>query len=759
MIPADTWGIVGAAPALAAPSSQQGGFTFESALADALRHPCVVLLFTCWQPELTPLCEVLRFQLMAAGKYPWASLNASWSVVPFGPYDRRQIQAPNLAAEHVWETRREARLARRARSVHPLDLRELDWELAYRRNRAALRDTRLGLGDFLPIDRVRRNGEVEQGTRSVLGAKCSRSELRLGLLVPAFGVSNETVAAVLVRSEHLLIDLQALRAPTAAGIASCVARLRQAQGGMILLAQSPSEVMSFFTLSGIRPSYSIAVGAPPQSPILETATVGRDRLQREREFEATIAPLEPMGEGLKSLIDQVRHAWWEANQLLRSGQARPAFDQLERSLHALTAASPSTARLFNAARRLVNDTAAGSHVAERLSVSVELLHRALNADQRVLVLTRSSQMADGFRQAFAEQWACDVSELSAFGVRVTPSYPEQVRGASEDVVLVTGFFGAQCLDAILAARAPRVVWLLDPVEARAAYHLTSRYIQALERARLESVTPVLKSMLEALEPLLVPETESVVLRLDAAEPSRGERLRITERASGRTKQDNRIVAVWLSDGTVLEVHPERRFDVLDNVRMAIERVGADQLLPGDQVVVVHGDYQRTLAELLLEVLDNGPLKQFATQRKIWLVLVNQAAASLNIAEITRRLESRGFFLDRQTVRLWVMRDSDGLSRRNAPRSRAEFHAFAAALELLLPTDYLDQLYESIRKWRVGHRVAGRLLVRVMCAAALGRLDVRTVDRIRGEWGGLDISDLLEGARVVSVDHIDIGVAE
>src|SRR6185503_12862331 len=96
---------------------------------------------------------------------------ATWSIVPYRTSDRVLAEQPRYRAEDVWNVRCETRIARRKRPVHVLDMREADWEFAYRTHRKGLINERCGANSFLGFDRVGRGGEVHYGSRPLLGNK------------------------------------------------------------------------------------------------------------------------------------------------------------------------------------------------------------------------------------------------------------------------------------------------------------------------------------------------------------------------------------------------------------------------------------------------------------------------------------------------------------------------------------------------------------------------------------------------------------
>jgi hypothetical protein len=727
-------------------------------LSSALQNGGVTLALTSWVPFTTPLTFAADVQLRLYRRLEGFPLNATWSLVPCRAADRALAEETRYRPDAVWSARCEARIARRHGHAHPLDMREADWEMGYRRNRASIRTQRLGANSFIGFDRVGHEGRIHAGSRPVLGHRRDRDSIRPTILIGARGVADDEMAEVIASADIAIIDIQDLRAPTALRACTLVLAKRPHSGATLVLAQSPCEALRLFGDAQRWPRCVLEGGRAPALSDIGVSALARDRIQGEVEFEAAVTPLESLSPLLQPAIRQARRAWWEANQLVAPLQARPAFDAFKRELETLGRMAAHDARHFTSARRLIDDAATGKHIAERFEACLDSIRTLVKEKSGVLVLARSTSSSIALSEAVAQRLGCSTLDLKRQGIRFASAYPSGVRGGQEKSVLLTGFFGQHSLDAIFATNAVRAQLLLDPVESRDAFTLLERQLAFVQGTQAVGIAASLALARQAIRPNVIPQSETVsvgfqtqgTLEADNALLD-GERIRI--RDVGEPEDDASAVLIVLGDGTILDVASERRFDVLDHDRRSIRKVAAHELQPGDEVVVVQGDYRRTLSELLLEALDTGPLKQLAIRRQTWLALVNAAAQHKSLGVIAREMAALGFPVDRPTIAQWVMRNDDAFAEMAAPGSGEVFRAFAQALQVPLPERDIDAWYQDIQKLRVVHRTAGMNLARAMCAAALGRLDTRTLAKMRQDWGGLDISDLIEGTHLATVEDV------
>src|SRR5207302_8953376 len=148
----------------------------------------------------------------------------------------------------------------------------------------------------------------------------------------------------------------------------------------------------------------------------------------------------------------------------------------------------------------------------------------------------------------------------------------------------------------------------------------------------------------------------------------------------------------------------------------------------------------------------GKLCSLAEKRGIWLTLLKAviAGTSPNLRNIHRRLLQKGIKVSYQTVLSWT-RSPNG-DDQAIPAYWSHFKALAEELHITLPEKYLLDIYNSIRRWRTLHRLAGRNLVRTMRNVYLGRLDSTALAQIEREWG-LSTRELIQSTKLMEVDSI------
>lgn len=718
----------------------------------SVRQRQCVVAFTGWQHLPDVVLLAADHHLTDPARLDCLSLYTAFGVAPFRPADRRMMELAIYSPAAALQARREARMTRaRTRTVDEL-LEEVDWEEGYRRQAERLTTPTLGANSFLSIDRVWQGAYVSHGTRPTLGSHCRRQRRRPSLLVPAFGVLDDSAAALLADVEILLLNIQDLRALNSLAMTRAILTKRGMARPTVIITQSPNELRDFLQGFSQYPPVLRESGPLPQLAECDVISVGTDRPQHERIFDASLRPLAELSDRVRELADLAKRAWWEARQVLSPDHPRPALERLRTSVDALSRIVPHEARLLRAAEHFISDPSRSSSEA-RLSESIRAVNSTIETDESVLVLARDSWSVNVLQRRLADHWECVPSDLAHLGVRFATAYPGSVRGHNPHTVIATGFFGPRSLDAMLAARPKRLRLLLDPIEAGWLISCAAQQHQLLARyGACVSLQP-LEHIRRAASTVAIPD--AALVTLDTTLGS-GATYHIRSSDTGgaeasTTEEAEREVSIFLYDGTVLHAPAHRRFDVLTGSRTAIARVTAECLEPGHEIVVVAGDHQRTLSELLLEVLDQGPLKECATKRDLWLSLVHDAAARSNEDAILRRFRQE-YPIDRGQLRRWILQAGEAFDEKSVPRSANLFVALARALGIDAPPAFLNQLYNATREWRIKHQLAGRRLVRAMCAATLGRLDALTAERISEEWGGLDVRDLLEGTSLSLVDH-------
>jgi hypothetical protein len=184
----------------------------------------------------------------------------------------------------------------------------------------------------------------------------------------------------------------------------------------------------------------------------------------------------------------------------------------------------------------------------------------------------------------------------------------------------------------------------------------------------------------------------------------------------------------------------------------LQSVAAKDLHVGDQVVLLNDDERAGFSERLLQVMDEGRLRDDKQTRSTWLLTLRavRSVGKLSVPEIKRRMESGGVAIDAGTIRTWLPPASS--EECGVPEGEDAFLAFAEAVGISMPDDILSGWFVSINRLRINHRKIGRELVRAIRGAYLDRLDPISIARMEKEWG-VEAKALLEAARVATIDDV------
>lgn len=370
-----------------------------------------------------------------------------------------------------------------------------------------------------------------------------------------------------------------------------------------------------------------------------------------------------------------------------------------------------------------------------------------DSDCPTLLLTRNDRSAAILRTALAARLGCDENSLDQRGILVQSRFAPWVDKPCL-VAIATGYFGLTTFDSLMATRASEIHLVLDPIEARTAWfglnqiRDTLSWFKALDAVR--SVQKIADSIARHAARF------SDVFDLSFA-PIVGLPLApLTDLISRHAPLPNEI-AVLLTDGTRLDVRKNARFEVLGSSVSRLRTVPANELKPGDEIVLLREDYRASFSEKLLATIDGSTLANEAQQRFMWLSIARSIYEQQkpNLRRITERMAETGHPVDYATVRSWL-----GVSDEDAaiPERADRFLAFAQIMGISLPEGTLIEMYSAIRKLRINHRRIGRELARVIRGVRLGRLGAPTLARIEREWG-FSARELLESARVGTVDEV------
>ena len=429
------------------------------------------------------------------------------------------------------------------------------------------------------------------------------------------------------------------------------------------------------------------------------------------------------------------------------------MERFIRALERLEQSNPEGARLLSHGRKVLQEAVDNKEVAKGRRRAVTEAAIFTTGNSGTLVITRGLGVTR-LRNEIAEKLELPAESLQELGVRVQThnSFPPV---DPTDLVVIAGYYGLTTIDAMLACQAARLKLVFDPIESRAAWFGVQKIIRCLRNIGAEDAIPALEKLAvgiaEGIPANLRSQVDDVILSSAFFDPF----CTLDSHASNRNGYSlagDEDMTICLADGTRLDVRLNSRFDVLPPMGGKLRTVPARMLEPGDEIVLLEEGERNLFSDQLMCTLDGGVLKDAAREREMWLLLVKAVyeARRPNIRGIYRELNELGYSVSYRTVLSWVSFTDN--RQATAPRHRALFLAFAGTLGLTLPEPDLLAKYTGIKKWRVGHRVAGRNLARAIRAAYLGRLDAVSQERLKREWG-VDAFTLVKSARLAIVDEV------
>ena len=441
-----------------------------------------------------------------------------------------------------------------------------------------------------------------------------------------------------------------------------------------------------------------------------------------------------------------------------SGESLGPTVRFREALIDLRRREPSSGDRFSLVDRLFSELESTMRVAaqERRERTLEVLRE--NGDLKANTITLLVGSV-GDQTAMA----AEVQALSeASGARVAVSRHVADTALRSELVVVVGYAGPSTVDAVIRLQPRRVVWVLDPVEAALAVRDARSQSWHLSRLGLGDASGLLDGYAETLStgasetdpPAGADNTflSTAPESRPAVDPSGlGSRIRDFELTEDTLDPDP-TASLFLADGSVLRVDRGRRFDVVRAGDSKPQTMCADELQPGDQLLVVRGEYQRTLSELLLEDMDSAEMKDEATARQAWSALCRSFAgrSQMSAARVAEQVCDLGGQATAETVRSWL---APGAAS-STPRDWQTFLAFATVLGVDLPEEAIRLMFKKVKRWRVAHRIRGREVIRLCRAAWFGRLPASDLATIEERWG-LTVRDLVEGSRVVEVEDLAI----
>jgi hypothetical protein len=449
------------------------------------------------------------------------------------------------------------------------------------------------------------------------------------------------------------------------------------------------------------------------------------------------------------MVDLARSAWWAIRQALQDGSSKePEVQRFFSMFERVAIDAPEEAAMLTATVHLLQRSVreVDSAVERRQAIIEAVLHTP--GGHEILVMTRHAAAAAMLRCELAILLDLPIEELGELGIHVQ-SYRVPAPDPPVGIVIAAGYFGHDLLEAVLASRATTLHFVFDPIEARTAWFGVKALIEFMARAGIASVAETLEQIAAALAlyaPAFVQPAE-ISLTLNLANvpdtPKEGEHNLLPSTETG---------TIYLTDGTWLDIGRNAYFETIATVSGRSRIVTAAELKPGDHIVLLNDDTHALFSERRMEALDKGPLRDEAEQRITWLTIIRSVyhQSRPNLRAVVRYMAERGESIDYATVRSWVTLDDSSTAA--VPQRRSTFLAFAEAIGIHLPTEYLLELFDGIRRWRILHRKAGRTLARVIRAARSNRLDATTLAHVERDWG-LNARQLLQAARVAIVDEV------
>lgn len=735
--------------------STQVAFAVSRALEEAFARRRPVLLFSAWAALPALPVAVGRLLLSMPGRQRSVPLNPCVGFFPWTGVDNGAFETATLTPERVQAHRRRARTRRAvAGSALPGDLGLSDWEYAIQKLDGHHRERRVGISSFMALDSVQTDGELRLGARPLVGNRVRRGEPRLPRC-HGLHVSNASSSAVeqLARCDLLLLDLQRSQGRRTESVCLDILDGLNPSKPSIVLAETSADVELLSSSTAVA-AIDLSVQARAlRLPSVTVAIVARERAQDEQQFRYALPP-PPHAEGEEELIRVAEGAWRALWRGIDAVGALSLVEWFRSEVREVGRRREASAARFNMVSSLF----------ERLEATTIKAVREERRAALVRALETSVELAAGPTTVIVASGAERDSVLRALDgkkwrpwVRVLASRHAASRAAQADTCVVVGHCGRATLDAVLRADPLVVTWVLDPVEAVQIGREATWRANAMARLSLDS------QALQEIGRQLLRASGGVEEANGGGGPSvmtpvggdgEGQRWKsdggmVRRRALVHEVLDpHPSTTIYLADGSAIRVDAGRRFDVVPTGSFRPEARLASEVRPGDQLLVVRGDYQRTLSELLLEDMDTDETKAEAAARTAWASLCRSfmKKASEPATVVAARVRALGGHATAERVRAWMTGDS-------TPRDWRTFHCLAEALELALPEEALRHMFMTIKRWRVAHRLRGREVVRLCRKAWFGGLSAADLARIQARWG-LTARDLVEGSRIVEVEAIE-----
>ena len=652
-----------------------------------------------------------------------------------------------LAREKARRTRGEKQ------SYLPGDFIYTDWERACTNRSEELKDRVLPGASFLRVDESLPNGSTVKGNRHLLGKFAPRDLPCPSLLVPAKSGISKFSARTFADLDLLIINLQGLRGRHTVESVRNVLRVRGFDRASMIVASTPSDLIAI-GLDVFPQGLPVSViGTPPKMDNTVVLQVGQDRPIAQRGFEFAIEELRGKSILPEYVLEFAKSAWWAARQSVNDeGDFEPEVKRFVNVLENISSDIADDVGLLNSGKEMILQAATDAEIAKARLQTVTNTTLYAKESQSVLIIARGKGVSR-VRREIASLLDLPEEALADLGIKVE-SQVSRFSGEPPDLVIATGYFGIVTLDKLFATRARRVRLVFDPIEARAAWYGAQKLIECLDYFDVKEGIKLLQRVAEQIAEGIPPQLRAAATDITHSnlwfDFSSG--LSVLGKADRKDQLTANEVSIYFTDGTSIYMGENARFDVLGGIGGHIKTVTAAELRPGDEVVLLHEDSRALFSEQLIKMLDKGILKDAVEQRALWLMLVRveRFQREVNVQTVVRKMEELSQPVTPVTVRSWMKSEDD--SKATTPNNRKRFLAFAEALGITVPENTLLKMFDGIRHWRIGHRIAGRHLAHAIRAAYLNRLDATTFSRIQRDWG-MDVLHLMQSARVAEVDEI------
>jgi hypothetical protein len=681
-------------------------------------------------------------------------LATTFGFLPVLQPDWAFIQTPLYKVSAALGARKQARIERGGNtSSHRDDFKISDWEQGCLNRLDTVTDYILAGGSFLCVDSVNANNVRKRGGRPALGRLAKRNGFRPYVLIPGKGGVSELSAESFKEVDLLIVNVQGVRGKSTLRSISNALRVRGDNRPTLIVAASPSDLMVLELKQFIK-NYSLAViGDVPVVDKVYVTPVGLDRPYAERDFAFAIEELRGKGKVDDYLLDLAKNAWWASRQSIAADGIEPELQYFVNAFEKANEQTPESAKLLRPGLDLILKTSNDKQLKESRHNAV--INSVLNTPGSfgTAIIARGNGIAQ-LKNDISYQLEIKPYELGDLGIRIHSQLHRNFRNRY-DLVVCAGYYGNLTIDAIFASRADQAELIFDPLEARAAWQWVKKLIQFFKEIQFESPIVSLEKLASGIEHGIPANLRSFVTDVDLYECFLDTPVSHIGNASARrnykpTSEDNLIIS--FTDGIFIEVGKNNRYDVLTNIGQRLKTVPAHKLESGDEIILLEENSRALFSDKLFETLDNGLLKEYAADRFLWLSIIKsiKSTRKLNLRRVTQRMNELGQPVDYNTVRQWMNYTDE--STATIPYQKNRFLAFAQALEITIPEPILLQKFNSIKRWRVGHRRAGRNLSRIIRAAYTNRLDAASKERLKREWG-FDVLQLIQSAYTATVDEI------